>query len=215
MSSGIVSGSDSIPAKLYETGSPPLTGKLIKMYHTMWNQKKPLRNSKMLQLLTSTHGKKTGRLAITTNASPYIPLQGKSWPGSCWSVWINTLSKTCRQSMCNLLGHWNSRYGICCKAVARELSRTECQPLHYLWGPDQGLWHCQPWWAAEDHAQVWLSPQFYHFGQAVPWSHAHQKARWWWVLTAIPVTNGVNESCVMVPILFNMIFSAILKDAFC
>ena len=50
-----------------------------------------------------------------------------------------------RESVWLLSALWNAIYGIHCQAVAREVSRTEYQPLNHLLGPDQGLWHNWLW----------------------------------------------------------------------
>ena len=85
------------------------------------------------------------------------------------------------------------------KAVGKEVSITESQPLHHLHEPDQGLWHHQPWWAVENHVQVWLPWQAHFLGQAVPWQHTsrvqdERESSW-----PLPVNSGVKQSCLMAP----------------
>ena len=62
-----------------------------------WISKKYNKTLKMLQFFTSENEKETCGLLITTEAFLCFSLQRKSWPESCWTFWINTLSKTCCQ----------------------------------------------------------------------------------------------------------------------
>lgn len=82
-------------------------------------------------------------------------------------------------------------------------------------GPYQGLQRCQSPGALEDPGEVWPSRQIHGM---VGQFHDGMLAR---VLDngestdAFPVTNGVQQGCVLAPTLFSMMFSAILSDAFC
>lgn len=81
--------------------------------------------------------------------------------------------------------------------------------------PYQELQCCQSPGALEDPGEVWLSSQIHGM---VGQFHDSMPAR---VLDngestdAFPVTNGVQQGCVLAPTLFSMMFSAILSDAFC
>ena len=63
----------------------------------------------------------------------------------------------------------------------------------------------------EDNEEVWLSQQAHN---------DHPKARWlkfWMMETSqkpYPVTNGVNQGCVLSPALFSMVFLVIRTKAF-
>ena len=179
MFGGKAPGSDSIPAEVYAPGGSLLIGKLIEMYQTMGNQENNPQEFEDALLFTSTIGKGTDESAIITETSLCFPLEGKYWPGSCWTSKSTPQARlAARESVWILSRPWNSKYGICCMAVAKEVSRLECQSLNYLCWPDQGIWHCQSWWGVENHAQVWFYWQVHDFGQTVPWWYACQSARW-------------------------------------
>ena len=77
----------------------------------------------MFQLFTSTNGKETGNLVVTTGAS--LSFQCKKYPDQDPAEPSESIPQARladRESVWLLSGLWKCRYGICCKAVAGEVS---------------------------------------------------------------------------------------------
>ena len=142
----VASGSDFIPIEVYTVAHNSLESSLS-FSSPCEIRKKSNMNLKMLQLFTSSKGKETGKSMITKEASPCFHHRGNH----CQDLaeLSNTIPQTgfpARESVSFLTEVWNCWHGICCGVVAREVPRTECQPLHHLHAPQKGIWHCQPWW---------------------------------------------------------------------
>ena len=100
-------------------------------------------------------------------------------------------------------------------AVAREVSKTECQALHHLYGPDKGfntvgcdeLWQVMQNFGSHDRF-ITLVRQF-HDGMLTRVQNDDECSQ------PFPMTSGVKRILCNDSTLFSMMFSAMLVDSFC
>ena len=126
-----------------------------------------------------------------------------------WSEWTST-----RKSMWIQEGQRNNRHGFNSKATPREMTRTNCGPLHDLCRPHQafdtvsrdGLWKIMAKFGCPGRF-IAMVRQF-HDGMLVRVQNDGEYSE------PFPVTNGVKQGCVLEPTLFSTMFSAMLTDAF-
>ena len=118
-----------------------------------------------------------------------------------WTPW--TVRASPRKPMWIQEGQRNSWHDLHSKTASREMPGTECGPVHDLCWPYQSTWHNQGLWKimvkfgcpAEFIAIVW---QFHNSMLARVQNDVEFS-------DPFPVTNGVEQGCVLDPTLFSMI----------
>ena len=80
--------------------------------------------------------------------------------------------------------------------------------------PYQSIWYSQSWASLENYGEVWLSYHVHSNGEAVPRWYACTGPKWWWAFWSIPCDKSCQARLCTSPILFSMVFSAMLTDGF-
>ena len=80
-------------------------------------------------------------------------------------------------------------------------------PMLIWQGREQGA-------SLEDNGKVWMTTKVHYHCSPPTWWHDGQSSGWWELVWTIPGINGVKQGCVLAPMLFGLMFSAMLTDAF-
>ena len=66
----------------------------------------------------------------------------------------------------------------------------------------------------ENYVKIWLPREVHQYCTSISWGHVCLGSGNGQCSYAFPVTNGVKQGYVLVPVLFSMMFSATLTNAF-
>ncbi|VDL95115.1 unnamed protein product [Schistocephalus solidus] len=108
----------------------------------------------------------------------------------------------------------NNRHDLRHPPATREVPGDANPPLHYLCGSEESLWHGESRRTLEVMQKFGCSERFTHMVRQL---HDRMRTRITdnaTVSEAFAVTNGVKQGCVLAPTLFNLMFSAVLMDAY-
>nr|VZH99100.1 unnamed protein product [Spirometra erinaceieuropaei] len=202
LSSGKAPGSDAIPAEVYKHGGPLLMDHLTALFQEMWRQSEVPQDFKDATIVHLHKRKGNRQVCDNHRGISLLNIPGRSSLASC-----STASTTI----------WNRAF--CQKANAAPVVIEKCQEMRtHLYSTfvdltkafdtvnREGLWKIM---------QKFGCPE--RFTQMVRQLHDGMMARVTdngAVSEAFAVTNGVKQGCVLAPILFSLMFSAMLMDVY-
>ena len=219
LSSGKAPGSDAIPTEIYNAGGPPVAEK--PSYFTLCGEKKPsLKNSRMQQLSTYSKGKGILKSVTIIEASLYCQLLSIA-AKILARVLLNRLNEHLERSVLlpeSQCGFRKNRGTIDMIFTARQL-QEKCQEQNvdlYMSFVDltkafdtvsrEGLWKIMTKFRCP--AKFIAMVRQFHDGMLARVQNDGEFS------DPFPATNGVKQGCVLASTLFNMMFSAMLTDAF-
>nr|VZI26891.1 unnamed protein product [Spirometra erinaceieuropaei] len=216
LSSGKSPGSDAIPAEVYKHGGPQLMDHLTSLFQGMWHQGEVPQDFKDATILHLYKRKGNRQVCDNHRGISLMNIAGKIFA----RILLNRLNNHLGQgllpeSQCGFRRHRGTMDMI---FAARQL-QEKCQEMRtHLYSTfidltkafdtvnREGLWKIM---------QKFGCPE--RFTQMVRQLHDGMMARVTVngdVLEAFAVTNGVKQGCVRAPTLFNLMFSAMLMDAY-
>ena len=216
LSSGKAPGADSIPAEIYTSGGPTLIKKLLELFQSMWNQEKIPQELKDASIIHLYKRKGNRQVCDNHRGISLLSIAGKILARILLNRLINHLEEgLLPESQC---GFRQGRSTVDMIFAARQL-QEKCQEQNvglYTTFVDltkafdtvcrEGLWTIMAKFGCPPKF-ISLVKQFHDGMQAsVQDTGKHSEP--------FPVTNGVKQGCVLAPILFIMMFSAMLSDAF-
>ncbi|BHF85662.1 hypothetical protein SprV_1002883400 [Sparganum proliferum] len=216
VSSGKAPGSDAIPAEVYKHGDPQLMDHLTALFQQMWHQGEIPQDFKDATIVHLYKRKGNRQICDNHRGISLLNIAGKIFA----RILLNRLNNRLEQSLLPE-SQWGFRRhrGTTDMIFATRQLQEKCQELRahlYSTFLDQtkafdtvnreGLWKIM---------QKFGCPE--RFTQIVCQLHDGMMARVTdngAVSEAFAVTNGVKQGCVLAPILFSLIFSAMLMDAY-
>ncbi|BHF59700.1 hypothetical protein SprV_0100266100 [Sparganum proliferum] len=216
LSSGNASGSDAIPAEVYKHGGPQLMDHLTALFQEMWRQGEVPQDFKDATIVHLHKRKGNRQLCDNHRGISLLNIAGKIFA----RILLNRLNKHLEQgllpeSQCGFRRHRGTTDMI---FAARQL-QEKCQEMRtHLYSTfvdltkafdtvnRQGLWKITQKFDCPERF-IMMVRQLYDGMMARVTDNGA-------VSEAFAVTNRVKQGCGLAPTLFNLMFSAILMDAY-